>query len=325
MQRLSLSHGHSKDKMEHLDDRSRELFLRYRAISSKLKKRFFKKPNYREASAEFGKMASLFRSEENPKYAALCYSAMAKCDKMCGDASGESEAWASAGRQFLEAEDILFSARHASYWESLEAGTHCFIMAIQAQENAKHNVMAASYCLEIAHKLKYFEKFHQALGFFQQASELQMKLPECRLQTLSKVASCKIRLREYDGALAVFAKIAAESRGKKGPFALICKSCEESQLLLLLMLQIPRRNLRGEHVAVLEKYSKYILDTNVLTPDVDADKYILFQSLILAVERKSFEEIEVIQPQLWKLLEPEQQHLFKLLMEAHSTKQTQIL
>ena len=35
------------------------------------------------------------------------------------------------GRQFLEAEDILFSARHASYWESLEAGTHCFIMAIE--------------------------------------------------------------------------------------------------------------------------------------------------------------------------------------------------
>lgn len=35
------------------------------------------------------------------------------------------------GRQFFEAEDILFSARHASYRESLDAGTHCFIMAIQ--------------------------------------------------------------------------------------------------------------------------------------------------------------------------------------------------
>ena len=28
----------NKDKMEHLDDRSRELFLQYRAISAKLKR-----------------------------------------------------------------------------------------------------------------------------------------------------------------------------------------------------------------------------------------------------------------------------------------------
>lgn len=272
-----------------------------------------------------GRMASVFRSEENPKYAAMCYSAMAKCDRMIGDAGGEAEAWASAGRQFIEAEDVLFSARHASYWESLEAGTHCFIMAIEAQEKHKHNVMAASFCLEIAHKLKYFEKFHQALGFFRRASELQAKLPECRLQTLSQVASCKIRLREYDGALAVFAKITAESRGGKGPFALLCKRTEESQLFLLLMLQIPRRNLRAEHVAVLEKYSKYILDPDAITPDMDADKYILLQSLILACAKKCFKEMEVIQPQLWELLEPEQQHLFKLLMEAYSTKQMQIL
>ncbi len=37
------------------------------------------------------------------------------------------------GRQFLEAEDILFQARHASYWESMEAGVQCFLMAIEVR------------------------------------------------------------------------------------------------------------------------------------------------------------------------------------------------
>jgi len=34
------------------------------------------------------------------------------------------------GRQFLQAEEILYSARHASYEESLEAGVQCFLLAI---------------------------------------------------------------------------------------------------------------------------------------------------------------------------------------------------
>ena len=35
-----------------------------------------------------------------------------------------------SGRQFLHAEEILYSARHASYEESLEAGVQCFLLAI---------------------------------------------------------------------------------------------------------------------------------------------------------------------------------------------------
>ena len=35
-----------------------------------------------------------------------------------------------SGRQFFTVEEMLFSAHHASYEESLEAGIHCFLMAI---------------------------------------------------------------------------------------------------------------------------------------------------------------------------------------------------
>ncbi len=85
-----LQRHHGKEKMEHLDDRSQELFAQYRAISQKLKKsvlnefvvyigvnqseclsplsflslhrRFLKKPNAREASIQFGMHATLWIS-----------------------------------------------------------------------------------------------------------------------------------------------------------------------------------------------------------------------------------------------------------------------
>ena len=38
-----------------------------------------------------------------------------------------------AGRQFFTVEEMLFSAHHASYGESLEAGIHCFLVAIEVR------------------------------------------------------------------------------------------------------------------------------------------------------------------------------------------------
>ena len=35
------------------------------------------------------------------------------------------------GRQFIAAEDLLYSARHATYWDSLDAAVNCFMLAIE--------------------------------------------------------------------------------------------------------------------------------------------------------------------------------------------------
>ena len=37
------------------------------------------------------------------------------------------------GRQFFTVEEMLFSAHHASYKECLDAGIHCFLMAIDVR------------------------------------------------------------------------------------------------------------------------------------------------------------------------------------------------
>lgn len=40
------------------------------------------------------------------------------------------------GRQFFQAEEVLYSARHTSYEESLEAGIQCFLLSIEVSVGA---------------------------------------------------------------------------------------------------------------------------------------------------------------------------------------------
>ena len=49
---------------------------------------------------------------------------------MTGDGGGEAESWANAGRQFFLAEDQFYQARNVSFEEMLEAGIHCFLLAV---------------------------------------------------------------------------------------------------------------------------------------------------------------------------------------------------
>ncbi len=51
-----------------------------------------------------------------------------------------------AGRQFLIAEDILFTGGYPSYGDSLDAGVQCFLLAIE--------VGLRSVCVEHSIKLK---------------------------------------------------------------------------------------------------------------------------------------------------------------------------
>jgi hypothetical protein len=311
--------------MDHLDARGQELFAQYRTVAAKLRKRFMKKPNVKEASEDYGKLANALKNEENPQYSALCFQAMAKCDRLMGDSSGEAEAWANAGRQFFTAEEMLFSAHHASYRESLDAGVQCFIMAIDAHEKKGDGVMAAMFCLELAGKLVHFERLHEATRFYQRAVDVQVNKPECQLQTLEKLASCKLRLRQYDGVLTVYTRIFSETKGKEGPYKVLRQRCEVCILLLLLMLQIPERHLKSDHSQIIASYSTSLLDMEYRPTDHTLDKYIYLQSLINACRRKDYKEIEAVRSGLWSSLDKEQQHLMHLLMEAYSPYQRKLL
>ena len=39
----------------------------------------------------------------------------------------------SPGREFIEAEELLYSGRHVTYWDSFEAAIQCFLLAIRVR------------------------------------------------------------------------------------------------------------------------------------------------------------------------------------------------
>lgn len=246
---------------------------------------------------------------------ALCDGVMVvwyRCDRMIGDAGGESEAWASAGlcvhdvtnspvvtsglvlfqrsavpggrrRPVFSAPCQLLGESRSSY-SLFHHGHRGMLTSLSAQDTNLYEIAefplfrlkrsrsimswqrhtawrlptswrcysnTAVACIMVICSLQYFEKFHQALGFFQRASDFQTVVgglvclihwanaylcADTGMQTANIVSSGILQSSaewepwegrewgtntglpsgEYDGALAVFAKIAAEARGGKG-------------------------------------------------------------------------------------------------------------
>ncbi|XP_050298046.1 40-kDa huntingtin-associated protein isoform X4 [Anthonomus grandis grandis] len=85
-----------------------ELLDQYRSITSKLKKRFLRKPNETEASESFAALGQQCESQELPQYAALSWLAAARCEGTLGNPVSETAYLLRAARQFFKAEQEDF-------------------------------------------------------------------------------------------------------------------------------------------------------------------------------------------------------------------------
>jgi tetratricopeptide (TPR) repeat protein len=184
-------------------------------------------------------IANKLKNNENNEYAALCFTAMAKCDQLTGDSGSEAESWANAGRQFLLAEEKLLAAGNVSYQEMMEAGIHSFLLATHVLENQGDNLLAASFSLEAGQHLMKCGRYSQAAVFFQKAVSLQSQTLYWRLDTLRLLFTCRLKQRDYSCALSILSQIVAECDSKDGPsYQWILDECHISQLLLLIFLKV---------------------------------------------------------------------------------------
>nr|XP_033785228.1 40-kDa huntingtin-associated protein-like isoform X2 [Geotrypetes seraphini] len=271
-----------------------DFLLRYRAVSSKLKKRFLRKPNVAEASEQFGQLAKELKQQDCLQYAGFCNLAMARCEQTLFNAPGEAMALTEAARLFLQEEQEIQCLRCPSFEEHLQAAVNCFGFAIKVYIELNQPVMAASLCLELGNALKEMNKLGEAVVYFQRAAELQSQVPiECLL-SLGYVASCKIMTRAF---LDVIVK------------------CEVSRVLLLMLLQPPPQKLLPEHAQTLEKYDWEPFDNHSHVNYLPEDVFLLLQSVVMACQEKDIESLKVLQVELWPLLTAEQNHLLHLVLQ----------
>lgn len=297
---------------------------KYRAVSNKLKKRFLKRPNVAEGIEQYLSLSKLLKEQECQQYAAFCALAQARCEHTMVNAAGESQSLTEAARNFLEAEVANQELRCPSFNEHLTAAINCYSHAIRVHIENNSAALAAALCMELGNALKKLNKPGEAMAHYQRAAELQSHSPLDCLQSLSEVTSCKIAIKDYDGALSVLTEMAylAQERGGSSitgrPVGAYCDFlclCEISRVLLLMMLQPTPQRIRPEHAQTLEKYTWDFNEDNTTVQYLGEDLFLMLQSIVMACQSSDLISLRLLQTELWPLLSTEQNHLLFLVIQ----------
>lgn len=310
-------------------DREFDVLGQYRTITSKLKRRFLKKPNVSEASGQFGSLAKELKRQDCPQYAGFCSLAKARCENTLSNAAGEIEALTGAARLFLEAEKSCLELKCPSFEEHLTEAIHLYNQAIKTHCTQGNSALGACLCLEIGDALRHMNRPHEAMVHYQHAAELQHQNPIDALRSMTLVASCKIDTGDYDGALSVLTEMAyfAEERGSmgqqqgkiQGPYQEILAHCEIGRVLLLMVLQPTPQRIRPQHAQILEKYTEGNVGGSPIEY-MSRDLFLLLQSVVMVCQEHDADALKELEKELWAYLEPEQQHLLHLITLKLSSK-----
>ncbi|XP_012273589.1 factor VIII intron 22 protein [Orussus abietinus] len=293
-----------------------EFLTQFHAISSKLKKRFLKKPNVSEASEQFGALATQCEQKELWQYAGLCWLAAARCQGTLGNGPSEINLLTKAGRQFLISEKKNCDIGCPSMGqEDLQAAVSCFGHALaRSSDQPGFSTMSAGLAMELALALG-----PTSAGIQQLRTAISMqKTP----QAINTLASYYIKQGDYVGALQVLTEFVDLIEGCIGPgtisrgnYSVILHRCEISRVLLLLILQPTPQRLPSSVEQVLEKYAWIEEGTNSV-PGMCEDELLLLQSLVLACQSRDHQALLELEGELWPYLDAEQKELLRKLVQT---------
>nr|XP_054762882.1 40-kDa huntingtin-associated protein-like [Lytechinus pictus] len=271
-----------------------------------------------------GNLAKVLHNQECPSYAALFSLAKARCEHTLANHPAEVHALVEAAHEFLDAEWSDRSMHCPNFEENLCAAINCYNHAVRVSIEHKQPALAATLCLQLGNSLRRLKKPAEAMGHYQKAAELQYQCPLDCLHSLRKVASCKIEIGDFDGALAVLTEmeylvrdrgILGSNNQPIGAFSDILATCEISRVLLLMLLQPTPQRIRPEHAQTLEKYTWESDESNPATECITEEVFLLLQSVVMACQSKDSESLKKLQADLWCHLSAEQNHILHLVLE----------
>lgn len=281
-----------------------DFLAQYKAISAKLKKRFLRKPNIAEASAQFTSLARSLENQECPHYAAFCCLAVARCEHTVGNAIFEAQNLVHAARLFLEMEEQNHSLLCPSYCEYLQAAISAFTEGIKVHLDNGQPALAAALYMELGQALKNLGRISEAIPYMFKAAALHRGCTLDYLNDLKEISDCRLRIGDHDGALTVLTEIQviAEKKGfspdgeRIGAFTKILSDTEVTRILLLLLLQPPTFKMNPEHKKLLDRYG----DMNIEPVDyIEENLYLMLQSLMICVNEKETEALKELEKDLW--------------------------
>ncbi|XP_065064133.1 40-kDa huntingtin-associated protein-like [Rhopilema esculentum] len=290
-------------------DRELDVLSNYRAINNKLKKRLLKKPNFAEASDQFGTLTRVLKQQECLQYAGFCCIAKAHCQNALNNPVAETEALVEAARLFFKAEKENVDVKCPAFEEHLTEATHCFNQAIKIYKREGHLALAAMISLEVGNKLREVGKIQEACDHFIRAAEIQRSYSIIDyLHSTREGITCRIMTGDYHSALKMLSELSTiiEAYEKKEPFILVSQreficSCEIDKVFLLLLLQSSPQQLSSAYGKVMEKYIWENLEDS-RPAWLQEELFQLLQSLIMAVQEKDTELLKELENDLFPFL-----------------------
>ncbi|XP_075226539.1 huntingtin-associated protein 40 kDa isoform X2 [Lycorma delicatula] len=233
-----------------------DFLVRYKNISSKLKKRFLRKPNVSEPSDQFGALGIECERAGVVEYAGLCQMGVGRCEAALGHSSNAAWALRSAGRHFLK---VNSGPLIAPQTDRLEGALSCFSEAGKLWQSELEQPLNTGLLLEAAKALEDEGDYQQAAIYYGRAADTLTACPPQQLPILSQLLSCKLKAGDYEAALSTASDLTASVESCTSvPFGLysdILLRCEVTKVLLVLLLRPPPLRLSPGLATLLEKYT----------------------------------------------------------------------
>jgi len=271
-----------------------DFFSTYKAVSSKLKKRFLKKPSVSEMSANFSKLARDLDNKSCSQYSGLCCVAMAKCEQSISNTFDEIEALIRAARYFINGDDYLEATKCPNFREHLRSAVGCYDQAINLYILHDISHLAGDLCVELGDYLHKSNMKSESLVRYQQSVELYQDFPLFCITSLKKVSELQIEMKNYSGALNACTKALKIIEEKGGylddgkvliiSFSDMHKDIELMAVFLLMFLNYSPMKISDEHSKILQKYTWSAIGSkeSKIRNNISQKLFLLVQSFVMA-------------------------------------------
>lgn len=291
----------------------------YRNITSKLKKRFLRKPNEGEASESFAALAKQCESQDLPQYAALSWIAAARCEGSLGNVVNETSYLLQSARHFMGAEEADVNIGCISVpTENLQAGLSCYTHA--STRYGEDSLIPVGLDLEIVDFLERIGRTECIETYLNSSVQLSSGSEDTHVHCLDKLASYFTSKGDYVPALHTFQEIAkfVETLTSNGHRCEMLLKCEINSVFLLLILRPCPQNIPAHFAKIVEKYTWG--DQN--DPSLQACKmpgklFILMQSLVISCQSLDASSLVDIEFEFWEFLSTEQKDLLRRLVKTY--------
>ena len=241
-------------------DRDFDVFGTYRAITTKLKKRFMKKPNFAEASEGYGLLANTLKQQDCPQYAGFCCVAKARAENAMGNSVAEGESLLDAARLFFNAEKRNIDLRCPALQEHVTESIHLYNQIVKLYQRQGNYGLASLAALECGYCLLSIRHIEEAYNHFLAAADIQRSFNFFDyITTLQIAANCKLQMCDYTTGLKHLLEISAackelpkESRSSYSLETML-PNVEISTVFCLLLLRHSPMDMTNEHAKFLER------------------------------------------------------------------------